>query len=134
MSDYTLKLKIIRTELNTIKADTNYFELNSKAKKLVDDLVEAFEENMTVMQNLVTDVQNVNPDGTYYTKGAIDVKFDELDELTSIFWDYFNELAEDKNINEQSFKKLFDKSQEFTNNLLGLDKAINIYEMREKTA
>jgi hypothetical protein len=124
MSDYTLKLKIIRTEFNTIKADTNYFELNSKAKKLVDDLVEAFEENMTVMQNLVTDVQNVNPDGTYYTKGAIDVKFDELDELTSIFWDYFNELAEDKNINEQSFKKLFDKSQEFTNNLLGLDKAI----------
>jgi len=42
MSGYTLKLKIMRTELNTIKADTNYFELNSKAKKLVDDLVEAF--------------------------------------------------------------------------------------------
>ena len=81
MSDYQLKLKIIRDEYNTIKANSNYFELNSKAKQLVDDLVELFEENSQVMQQLVTDIQNIQPDATYYTKEAIDERINNLREM-----------------------------------------------------
>lgn len=78
MSDYKLKIAIPRDESNTIKIDTNYFELNSKAKKIVDDLVEILEENNGVMQQLVTDIQNIQPDATYYTKEAIDERINNL--------------------------------------------------------
>jgi hypothetical protein len=83
MSDYKLQIEVLRDEANTIKADTNYFELNSKAKKMVDDLVELFEENMNIMQSLVSDVMNVNPDGTYYTKEDIDERINDLNEAKS---------------------------------------------------
>ena len=84
MSDYTLKKVIPRTDANTIKIDTNYFELNLKAKAIVDDIVSVLEENNTVMQQLVTDIQNIQPDSTYYTKEAIDKRISDLNEAKNI--------------------------------------------------
>ena len=81
MSQYTLKLEVLRDEYNTIKADSNYFELNSRAKQIVDDIVALFQENSTVMQQLVTDIQNIAPDSTYYTKEAIDQRILNLKEM-----------------------------------------------------
>jgi len=81
MSDYQLKTKIDRDDFNTIKADSNYFELNTKAKQIVDDIVELFEENSEIMQQLVSDIQNIAPDSTYYTKEAIDLRISNLREM-----------------------------------------------------
>lgn len=81
MSNYQLKIEVLRDEYNTIKADSDYFELNSRARQIVDDLVALFEENMGIMQNLVSDVQNIAPDSTYYTKEAIDERVNNLTEM-----------------------------------------------------
>ncbi|CAA6806723.1 MAG: Unknown protein [uncultured Sulfurovum sp.] len=80
MSAYELTIVIPRNDANTIKADTNYFELNAKAQKIVDDIVLILEENNGVMQELVTDIQNIAPDSTYYTKEAIDERINNLSE------------------------------------------------------
>jgi len=68
---------LVRDNTNTININTPYNELNTKANKLSNDLVTFTETNVNAkigeVNTKITELMSVNPDGSYYTKDAIDI-------------------------------------------------------------